>query len=303
VSDGLVRGAAPSHGLDPRAATIRPATEADLPAIEQVSRANDDPSGGTPPAAPGAIFPRLRHLLARGTVLVAEIDGEVVGFGATVDTGRAIHLADLFVLPGLLGRGIGGRLIGPLFGDRWPRTTFASDDPRAMNLYVAAGMLPLWPNFYLGGDSRRLPEAPGLEVGTASADEVAAHEMAWTGTDRSADHAVWGALAGSRPYVVRASGRAIAAGHSRSRIRGAGRWLSRLVAAPDPDLDLVPPLVAALRYSSDDDGVTGACLIGVHPGLPVLLGAGFRILGHDTFMTSDPAILDLDRRVFETGIP
>ena len=274
-----------------------------MAAIEEVSRANDDPSGGTPSGAPGALFPHIRHLLARGTVLVAEIDGAVVDFSATVDTGRSIHLSDLFVLPGMLGRGIGGRLIGPLFGDRWPRTTFASDDPRAMNLYVGAGMRPMWPCFYLGGDSRRLPEQPGLEVEAASVDEVAALETEWTGMDRSADHAAWGALAGSRPYVVRASGRAIAAGHSRARIRGPGRWLSRLVAHPDPALDLVAPLVAALRYSSDDDGVTGACIVGVHPGLPVLLGAGFRILDHDTVMTSDPAILDLDRRVFETGIP
>ena len=29
--------------------------------------------------------------------------------------------------------------------DAWPRTTFASDDPRAMPLYLRAGMRPWWP--------------------------------------------------------------------------------------------------------------------------------------------------------------
>ena len=60
-----------------------------------------------------------------------------------------VHLADLFVgptprpghRPAAARRGVRRR--------PWPRTTFASDDPRALPLYVRAGMPPLWPSLYV----------------------------------------------------------------------------------------------------------------------------------------------------------
>jgi GNAT superfamily N-acetyltransferase len=87
-----------------------------------------------PPVRPGIRAAHLRQQLRWGEVLVADIDTRIVGFGGTIDTGRAVNLADLFVDRAFLGRGIGGRLLPQLFRDRWPRTTFASDDPRAMPL-------------------------------------------------------------------------------------------------------------------------------------------------------------------------
>ena len=184
----------------------------------------------------------------------------MVGFGASVDTGRAVHLADLFVVPELLGGGIGRRMIEPLFPGSTPRTTFASDDPRAMHLYVGLGMTPLWPNFYLNGSAERLPSPDGFEVVDASTPEVAALELEWTGVDRSADHAIWAERPGNRPFVVRAGGRLVAAGQSRPRMRGTGRWLDRLI--PARYVDVVPVIMAALAHAADDDGVIGACVMG-----------------------------------------
>ena len=59
-----------------------------------------------------------------------------------LDTGRARMLADLFVEPGRLGTGLGRPLLSALFEDAPVRATFASSDPRALPLYVRAGMTP-----------------------------------------------------------------------------------------------------------------------------------------------------------------
>ena len=117
-------------------ATIRRALEDDLEAIESILLAHDTPPSGEPAFPPGAYHRYLRHLLARGTVVVAHAGPSIIGFGASIKTGPAIHLADLFVEPSRHGQGIGQRLLAAVKGDAWPRTTFASDDPRALPLYV-----------------------------------------------------------------------------------------------------------------------------------------------------------------------
>ena len=89
---------------------IRPATEGDFAGIETLLDGHDAVSGA-PPLRPGLRLAHLRQALMRGEVHVAQIDGTIVGFGTTVDTGRALHLADLFVDREFLGRGIGGRLL------------------------------------------------------------------------------------------------------------------------------------------------------------------------------------------------
>ncbi|HEV8488159.1 MAG TPA: GNAT family N-acetyltransferase [Candidatus Limnocylindrales bacterium] len=165
------------------AATLRTATEGDLRAIDAVLRVNDEPPPGEPMYPTGAQDPYLGHLIRRGTSAVAEIDGVVVGFGATVDTGRSTHLADLFVLPTYHGRGLGGRLLTAVFGDRFPRTTFSSDDPRALPLYVRAGMTPVWPSLYISGDPGGLPDDPeDIAVEDATFDDVARLEGEWGGS-------------------------------------------------------------------------------------------------------------------------
>jgi GNAT superfamily N-acetyltransferase len=280
---------------------IRPATVDDLESIEAVLRASDDGPPGARPFPSGAYHRYLRHLLERGTVVVAEAGTALIGFGASVDTGRAVHLADLFVLPHALGEGIGRRLVEPLFPPSRPRSTFASDDPRAMHLYVGLGMIPLWPNLYLDGRAARLPSTDGVDLTDAEPAEVARLELAWTGFDRTADFRLWAERPGNRWFVVRVGGRPVAAGDSRPRMRGSGRWLHRLI--PAPETDPVPAILAALRDSADEDGVIGACVMGPNPALrPLLVECGFRIVDRDTYMATDERLLD-PRGIYDTGIP
>lgn len=245
--------------------------------------------------------PYLRHLITRGTTAVAELDGALIGFGAAVFTGRATHLADLFVVPAHHDQGVGGRLLATVFGDRFPRTTFSSDDPRALPLYVRAGMAPLWPSLYISGDPRGLPADPDdIAVEDATLEDMARLEGEWAGVDRSPDVAFWTKHIGPRAVVVVRAGRQIAVGLSRARLNGFGRWIDRAMVAPDEDP--VSPLIALIRRGADGGDLIGASVAGPSPLLPALLAAGFRIRDQDTFMASDPGLIDPARTLPNTGI-
>ena len=58
-----------------------------------------------------------------------------------------------------------------------------------------------------------------------------------------------------------------------------------------------------VRLDVDADGAIGACVMGPNPALRTLLVEyGFRIADRDTYMATDPALLD-PRGIYDTGIP
>lgn len=277
---------------------VRPATPADLRAIRDIEEAEEGPM--TAAGFPEALDAYYLYLIAYGDTLVADEDGAVVGFAAAIDTGRGVHLADLFVRRERQSRGIGRRLLDAVLGDRWPRTTFSSDDPRAMPLYIRAGMRPLWPNLYVDGDGRRLPTAPAtLRVEEADASMVAALERDWAGIDRPLLHEYWAGQPAAVPLVVHDGGRPVAAGHARSKLRGGGRWMNTFLVAPG--VEPHGPTLAAMRWSADEDGQIGTCVLGPHPIVLTLIGAGFRIVDRDTYQASDPTLIDPERILPNTG--
>ena len=213
------RGLSVGSGAD---VTIRPALEADVPTLDEIVRASQ--SGGDAPAPrPAVHHGYLTHLVRRGRVLVADLDGAAVGFGAAVDTGRSRHLADLFVRPTAQGRGIGGRLLAELYEDAWPRTTFGSDDPRAVPLYLRAGMQAYWPNLYLDGDPSTLPAVDGLDVVDAPLDD-GRRPRARVGRRRPRTGPALLVDAARRPPVRRATRRPDRrSGHRAGRLDGVGR--------------------------------------------------------------------------------
>jgi GNAT superfamily N-acetyltransferase len=280
---------------------IRAAVIDDVAAIAALLLAADQLPPGEPPLPPGSQDAYVRHLVERSTAAVTDLDGGVIGFGATVFTGRTTHLADLFVAPEHQGKGHGGRLLAAIFPDRRPRSTFSSDDPRAMPLYIRAGLAPLWPNLYITGDPSALATPEGVEVSAASLEDVATLDTEWGAVDRSADLDYWRKLPDVRGYIVTRARRPVAAVVGRRRLNGFGRWIDRARVAPGEQPTL--PLLAALRQAAEGGHLVGACVPGPSPLLPVLLQAGFRIRDRDTFMASEPGVIDPATELPSVSIP
>ena len=105
----------------------------------------------------------MRHLLRTDPKLawVAIEDGRTVGFSVGFVRRELWFLADLFVLPGANGKGVGGELLqrclaaGMERGARI-RAVMSSEDPAAQVLYIRAGMVPRFPLFMFVGAARGL---------------------------------------------------------------------------------------------------------------------------------------------------
>jgi GNAT superfamily N-acetyltransferase len=283
-----------SARVDPE---IRLATIDDLAAIRSILALHNNDG---PVVVADIVGPYMRYLISRGRTYVALVDDAIVGFGSGLDTGRSIHLADLFVHPDHLGRGIGRPILAAARRPAGPRTTFASEDPRALPIYVRAGMTPLWPSLYLQGAVTALPDAPGsLTAHASDADELIAIERKWTGRDRADDHRYWAAMPGADTFTIRDGAEVVAIGHARSRQLVETRVLDRLVIHPDAD-PVATTLVALARAGGR--GEVMACLLGPHPALRPLLDAGFHVVDRDQFMASDSTLVDPERLIPNPGM-
>jgi GNAT superfamily N-acetyltransferase len=198
--------------------TIRPATERDLAAIFDLFYQNEMRGVADPPPR-GDVPPWLPHTLANGALLVAERAGLPAGFaGLTVRSGVAF-LTDLFVRPDAQSGGIGRALLRAILPPDAPvRCTLASSDPRALALYIRAGMLPQWPNYWLLGESAGLrPAASDVEVVEALPGDV--QLLRWdreiAGRDRTQDHRFWVREQAGVPLWFRRGGAAIGYGYAR----------------------------------------------------------------------------------------
>jgi GNAT superfamily N-acetyltransferase len=278
---------------------IREPTDDDLPAIREILAAHGN-DGAIVVA--DIVGPYIRHLIARGGARVAVEDGAVVGFGATVDTGRAVHLADLFMRPDRIGQGIGRPLLAAVFGDAERRTTFASDDPRALPIYVRAGMLPLWASLYVEGPAARLPAPPSsLSIHEATPAELSAFEQSWTGADRTADWLHWTSQPEGDSFTIRDGDTIVGIATARVRQASPIRVLNRLVVHPDGGVDPVPVTRAAIARAGRD-GIVLSCIQGPSPVLRPLLDLGFRIADRDQFMASEPDLMDPARLIPNPGM-
>jgi len=281
----------------PSAATLRAAALDDLLAIRSILAAHGNDG---PVVVADVVGPYISHLIARGRARVALIDGAIVGFGAAIDAGRAVHLADLFVQPDHIGQGIGKALLESVLEGAIQRTTFASDDPRALPLYVRAGMQPLWAGLYVQGPSAALPATPvNLRTESAGWDRLAALELDWSGFDRAVDHAFWGAMPEVDAFIVRDDEAVVAFGYARVRQAVPIRILDRLVM--HPDAEPVGTALAALARAGRGGPVI-ACMSGPHPALRPLLDARFRVVDRDQFMASSPALVDPVRLIPSSGM-
>jgi GNAT superfamily N-acetyltransferase len=243
---------------------IRQARAADMPAVRTLV----DRYGltGEWPEKPDWID----HLLAQDGLWFDERDGRAAGFAGVLVDGGFTHLTDLFVDPDALGRGIGKALLAAAFPHDGARTTFASNDPRALPLYARAGLRPLAPLLYLRGAPRTSDNA---------AERIAVEAVP------AGRPAALAFLASAGAYGLRAGeGRAVV------RVVPGGAMLGPAVAGA-ADLVTLAGAVAA------EHGEVKLALPGPHPALQPLLEAGLRIVDADTYMASAPGLDDLERRV------
>jgi GNAT superfamily N-acetyltransferase len=274
--------------------TVRPAVPGDVPAMAAILAANDEAMDW--PDLPELGCPYVDHLVARARAVVAETDEVVAGLAASVGVGTESvrFLTDLFVDPARQSRGTGGDLLRAAMDGSAERMTFSSDDPRALSLYVRAGMRPWWPLLYVEVDAVELAgEAPSVEVVPADVAETAVWSRTWTGVDRSVDFAHYASLPEAAGFVVRDGGAVAAVGWARrERQRSDGRWLDHASFAPDADP--ARAALAILRAAAADGRLT-APIPGPHPVGGALLERGARIRGRDTFCATNPGLLDPER--------
>ena len=141
---------------------LRPATEADLPAIALVYRAASlhwDDTRQWLLERPAYLEIDGVGLLARRTT-VAERDGAVLGFASCARpvAGRS-ELEDLFVLPDRMGGGIGRALVAAVAGRASGDGATVLDvtaNPNALGFYEAVGFVPVGQADTPGGPAPRM---------------------------------------------------------------------------------------------------------------------------------------------------
>lgn len=275
---------------------VRRAGTADLSAVMAVWMAADGIDGEHD------ALPLYHHEVATGLMVVAEVEGELTGFGAVLERGGQVFLADLFVSPRQQSRGIGRALLEALFAP-WPhlpRYTNASVDPRAQSLYRSFGMEPRFEIDYLRAHGP-LHLACDLTsvVGPISGD-VVTRDRAWNGVDRSADLAYWAGMGGVA-VTASSDGEPVGQGYVFPRTpwvpSGDRTAIGQIVSAPGADpAQVVVAVFAAAAALPDRAEPIYAMIPRPHPAHPLLTAAGMEVFDSDLFMSTDGAGFDPTRR-------
>ncbi len=258
------------------AATIRVAEDADMPRVRGDVGAHFELLSKWPETPDFLDAER-----AYGTLLVGEAGGRIAGFGGTLRRGSLTHLGDLFVLPDHQSSGVGRMILARLLPRDAPQITFAAANASALALYIRHGMRPRCPLLYLEGPFEGGPPA-AAEVGP---QEAAAMDAAVSGGDRT-DCLTW--YAGLPGAGVRRSD----GGYAFTRMVGDTLVIGPAGGeTPQDSVDVILQTIAAHPGAK----LIQVAVPGVHPLLPMLLDAGWRITAMDTVMTSDEGLVRLDR--------
>lgn len=219
--------------------------------------------------------------------------GEAVGFAALFLRSDIGFLSDLFVDPRHQSLGIGRRLLDRLLsGGARCYCALSSSDPRALSLYVRAGMRPRWPHYQLTAtvDGLRGTSPSGVSILAAAPNdgEILEWDGRIGGRERPEDHAFWRAAFGATPVWVRRRGTTI--GYAYVRIgRSAADTHPSVMLGPigaDSPPDAADCVAALVMWAREQGEAVKVAIPGPHPALPHLLAAGFRIRYAETFVSS-----------------
>lgn len=237
------------------------------------------------------------YLAKHGRLLVAETSDAVIGYAGTVTVAGTCHLSDLFVHPDAHGKGIGSALLDAVWdadAATVPRQTFSSLHPSALPLYLRSGMTARWPLLYLRGRPDALPPTH-LKVLQIDASRAVALELSWLGWARPEQYAYLSSIRGARVMAVLDGEAPVGVGVvTRRRMT---HTLQRLASC---DRSVMPDaLIAVARWVREEMQVA---VPGDHRTVPLLVEAGWQVMGHDLYCASAPNLLDADRLLPHPGL-
>jgi hypothetical protein len=225
---------------------------------------------------------------------VADRDGEIVAFAGAITRGSITFLTDLFVRPDQQSSHLGKALLERALPrqDAHIRFTVSSTDPRALALYVRAGMRPCWPhvNLRLAAPLRLPLPAQDVEIVVGAVDdpELVRWDARIGGRSRPVDHAHWVDAQQATPLWFRRRGAAVGYGYVRpgagTLLDPAACWVGPLSAVTSEDA--VACALAAVVWARARAEVVRIDVPGPHPALAPLLDAGCRITYVETFVSS-----------------
>ena len=271
--------------------TVRRATESELPDIFDIFYQNEMHGVADPPPR-GDVPPWLAHTLATGELLVAERAGVFLGFAGLTTRSGVAFLTDLFVRPDVQSGGVGRALLRAILpSDVAVICTLASSDPRALALYIRAGMVPQWPNYWLLGESEKLRFVAGdVEVVEAAPDdrELLRWDRRIAGRYRPQDHRFWVREQGGVPLWFRRGG--VVIGYGYARFNASIIWHAEALTFGPIGARSAGEArgcaLAAVRWGRERASAVRVALPGPHPALRPLLDAGLRIADFDTFVST-----------------
>ena len=285
---------------------IRPATEAELPAVYEVfyqTELLDNPQLPLPDAIP----PYLRYVLHTGTLYVAEENGEILGFAGAITRGNISFLTDLFVLPSFQSGKLGKTLLQTVLPqDDLIHCTLSSRDPRALALYIRSGMRPWWPQFalHLNKPAHIWPLAPDMEIIEADASDPAL--LDWdtraSGRPRPQDLEYWVRAEKAVPLWFRIRGHIVGYGYVRFGAEVPSKPNACKIGPMGADTpeDAIACVLAAIHWTMQRSAEIHIDVPGPHPCLTTLLERGFYIKSFDTFVCSSSSLF-LDARCYIAG--
>ena len=268
------------------------ANEAELRSVYEVFYQNELLDNPHLPL-PGDIPPYLSHVLQTGTLFVAEKDGKILAFAGAITRGNISYLTDLFVLPSYQSGQLGKTLLRCVLPqDDLIHCTMSSSDPRALALYIRAGMRPQWPHFALRLEksTHTWPLTSDMEI--IEADPADPALISWdaqiSGRLRPVDHQFWVREELAVPLWFRRQGQTVGYGYVRF---GAEALLDPQsctlgpIGVSTPE-DATACVLAAVNWAVQRAVVLHIDVPGPHPCLATLLECGFHIISFDTFVST-----------------
>lgn len=250
---------------------------------------------GDPNPPPRSGIPSVyEHELETGEMYVAEIHGQVVGFGAVIKRGSVSYVSELFVRGDQQSSGLGKALLSHILLKDVPICcTLSSRDPRALALYIRAGMHPLWQNYLLIGKSSDLEHLPCGDVKACEQYGLDPEFVRWDakicGRRRPIDHEYWLRKTQAVPLWFRRKRRRVGYGYVQMRNNDFVYYPEAVTIGP---IGAATPeeaafcVCAAICWAKPHSSVVRIGVPSAHPSLSILLNCGFRITYVETFLST-----------------